>query len=71
MNIVFVIIGYAIIVLFDMVPLIKNGKKKVKLLYTSIIILSFVLSALLAFDVKIPSPIPYYEKILMNLYKGL
>lgn len=67
MNKVFVILGYSIVIIFDMIPLLKNGKKKEKLLYTSMIAVTFLLSIILCLDIKMPSPIPYYEKVIMFL----
>lgn len=71
MTTVFVVLGYSIAVIFDMIPLLKNGKKKEKLLYTSILVLSFVLSILLSLEIKVPSPIPFYEKVIMSLKQGV
>lgn len=67
MSTVFVVLGYSIVIIFDMIPLLRNGKKKEKFLYTSIILVSFVISILVSLDINVPSPIPFYEKLIMSL----
>ena len=67
MNTVFIILGYSIVVILDMVPLFKSCKKKEKFLYVSIIAVSFAISILLCLNIRLPSPIPFYEKLIMSL----
>ncbi|MFA5523030.1 MAG: hypothetical protein WDA24_01615 [Tissierellales bacterium] len=56
---------HATVVIFDMIPLIKSGKKKEVILYASIIMISLVLGFLYALGIDIPSPVPYFEKLVM------
>ena len=71
MSTVLIALGYFIIVIFDTIPLFRNGKKKEKILYTLMLIVSFLISILLSLDVNIPSSIPLYKKIIMTLRQGV
>jgi len=59
-----VILGYSVVVIFDMLPLFRICKRKEKLLYTSILVVTFVISIILSLDIKIPSPIPFYRRLI-------
>jgi len=71
MSTVFVILGYTIVLLFDMLALFKNGKKNEKIIYTSIFVISFLISILLSLSIDIPSAIPFYEKFILTLKQGV
>ncbi len=67
MAIVFVIIGYIIIGVIEIVPLIKKQQKKELVVYSILFSSSFILSLLLSLGVKIPSP----AKPIENLVKAV
>lgn len=54
--IVWVLLGYAAILLIDTLSIYKNGTRKELWISGGILAVSFVLSVLLSFGVHIPSP---------------
>ncbi|WP_066502134.1 hypothetical protein [Abyssisolibacter fermentans] len=53
---VLIILAYLIIGLLEIIPLYKQGDKKELIVYCTLFGFAFVLSLLLSFGVKIPSP---------------
>lgn len=65
-NVVLVILTYALIIIVDMIPLFKSIKKKERLLYVSVITVSFIISIILSLNIKTPNPIQFYEKLILK-----
>lgn len=61
---VIIIIGYIIIGIIEIIPLIKQNKKKELVLYSVLFGSAFIISLLLSIGVKIPSPAKPIEKIV-------
>lgn len=65
MVVFMIIVVYLIIGFLEIVPLVKNHKKKELILYCSIFSVSLVISILLGLGVEIPSPAKYIEKVVL------
>jgi hypothetical protein len=68
--IILVILVYTIIMLVDAFPLLKQKKTGELAFYMILITLSFVLSILMVFNVKIPSPAVPIKNIIMSIMGG-
>ena len=67
MVVIFVILIYIIIGCIEIIPMIKQKKKRELILYSPLFISAFVMSVLLSIGVKIPSPAEPIEKIVMTI----
>ena len=65
MNIAFVIFGYGILFLIDGYPLLKGYKPGKFLPYMIVFSFAFLVSALMAMEVKLPSPAEGIKRIIM------
>lgn len=61
---VLVILGYLIVGLVEIIPLIKKERKKELVLYSAIFLLAFVISLLLSLGVDLPSPATPIENVI-------
>lgn len=69
MIVVIIIIIYVLVVAFDYVPIIKQKNKGEIILYTSLLILSFILILLIAIEVKLPNPTNLIKYLLKPIIK--
>ncbi|MBE6828577.1 MAG: hypothetical protein E7519_00045 [Ruminococcaceae bacterium] len=74
MNLLLVIIVFIGIALLDLPDMIKNKRWRDLAIYSVIFLLVFVLGTLMAFDVKVPSPIKaiqaFYQNVLHLSFKA-
>jgi len=64
---VFVVLLYAFIVIFELIPMIKKSRKKDLWIYVVGLAASFIVAVLISFDVKLPSPSKAITDIIMML----
>jgi len=64
---VFVILFYALIVVFELLPMIKKSPKKDLWLFVIGLAISFVLAVLISLNVRLPSPSKGIETIIFML----
>lgn len=62
---IIVILIYLIICYFELIPIIKRKQKKEASFYLIAILLSFSVSLLLSFGIKIPSPLKYIKALIL------
>ncbi len=67
--IIVIIIGYVLIGLIEITPLVKNKRFRELSLYCVLFVSAFILSILLALDVEITSPAVIIEKIVTSIIK--
>lgn len=67
--IIVIIIGYVLIGLIEITPLVKNKKFRELSLYCVLFVSAFILSILLVLDVEITSPAVIIEKIVTSIIK--
>lgn len=65
---IFYIILYIVIIIFDVIPFIKNKDKKVLYIYMPILLVTLTINILYGFGVKIPSPIKPISEILTKIF---
>lgn len=63
-----VIIGYALLVVFEFIPLYKQKLWRDFWANTVIGIFSFTIAVLLSLDVKIPSPIKLIQEFITTIF---
>ncbi|WP_425449395.1 hypothetical protein [Dethiothermospora halolimnae] len=64
---VLIILGYGLLIMLELPPLIKRKKKKELALYSVMMGCAFLISILLSVGVEIPSPAKPIEKIVMSI----
>lgn len=64
MKLVITIVGYALLGIYEFIPLYKERKWKEFKVNLVLGIVSFIVATLLSLDVKIPSPVKLIEKLL-------
>lgn len=64
---VFVILLYTFIIIFELIPMIKKRRKKDLWVYIIGLAISFILAVLISFNVKLPSPNKMIEDIILML----
>ncbi len=64
---ILIILGYLIIGVFEIVPLVKHKQIKELVVYSILFSFAFTLSLLLSLDVKIPSPAIPIENIIKSI----
>ncbi|TCO74967.1 hypothetical protein [Marinisporobacter balticus] len=64
MIVVLIILGYIVIGIIEIVPLVKKNQKRELMLYSILFGVAFVISVLLGLGVKIPSPAKPIEKVV-------
>ena len=62
-----VVILYACVVVFDLVPLFKKGQKKEGWIYTVCFAVTFCVLILHTLGISVPSPAPLIEKTIRAL----
>lgn len=67
MNLVITIVGYALLGIYEFIPLYKERKWKEFKMNLVLGITSFIVAMLISLDVKIPSPVKPIEKLLSGL----
>lgn len=67
--IVIVIILYLSVIVFDLVPLIKSGKKKDYWVYSIFLAVSFCILILYLLNVKVPSPSIIIQDLIEKVFK--
>ena len=65
---VIVVLFYLFIVLFDLIPIVKSGKKKESVVYSALLAVSFVVLILYNFDIKVPGPTELIKNIIDRLF---
>ncbi|AEY68027.1 hypothetical protein Clo1100_3916 [Clostridium sp. BNL1100] len=66
--ITFVVIGYTLLVIFDFIPLYKKKLWHDFWLNSFLGLLSFIIAALISFNVKIPSPAKPIETLITSIF---
>ena len=66
--IVLAIIGYALLVIFELIPLFRKKLWCDFWVYTVIGILSFAIAVLLCLEVKIPSPVKPIRDFVVSIF---
>ncbi len=64
-----VIFLYLVVAFFDYIPLIKKKEKKEFVVYTTFLIISFILLFLIAIDIVLPSPTNLIKYLLDPIIK--
>lgn len=64
---ILVILGYLIVGIIEITPLIKKGQKKELILYSAIFLFAFIISLLLSLGVDLPSPATPIEKAIRTI----
>ncbi len=59
-----VIVLYLFVVLFDFLPMIKNGKKKECWVYSVLLFISFCVILLFSLDIAVPSPMIFIKQVV-------
>nr|WP_319487672.1 hypothetical protein [uncultured Caproiciproducens sp.] len=64
-----VIILYLAVILFDFIPVIKSGDKKICWVYSVFMAVSFCVLILYTFDIMVPSPSGLIKHLVEIFYK--
>lgn len=64
-----VIFLYLVVAFFDYIPLIKKKEKKEFVVYTTFLIISFILLFLITIDIVLPSPTNLIKYLLDPIIK--
>lgn len=64
-----IIIIYMFIIISEYIPLIKKSNKNEVRLYTSLLVISFILITLVTFNVKLPNPTNAIKSIVQLFTK--
>ena len=67
MMMLIVTIVYAIFIIPDIIPMLKEKQYGVMTLYLSILIIAYTLTFLISLDVKIPSPQPLIKNAITSI----
>ena len=62
--VILIILGYIVIGIIEIIPLIKKGEKKELAVYSIIFISSFIISILLILGFELPSPATPIENVI-------
>ncbi|HHT38562.1 MAG TPA: hypothetical protein GXZ95_04025 [Mollicutes bacterium] len=64
MNLAIVLIFYTFIIIFDFIPLIKKKLKKEIWIYSTILIITFIVILLDSIGINVPSPALLFKTII-------
>lgn len=67
MVIAIIIVVYCLTVIFDLIPIVKNGRKREYMVYIALLAISFTVLILYGLDIKVPGP----TDLIVNSIKGL
>ncbi len=65
--VILIILGYVVIGIIEIIPLIKKGEKKELVVYSIIFISSFIISILLGLGFELPSPATPIENVIKSI----
>lgn len=59
---------YALIILFDLVPIYKQKDKKVFWIYLSIITFTYLIHIMIILNIDVPSPAEPIKNVIINIF---
>lgn len=65
-----IIIIYFLIIVFDYKGVIQKKSKKVFYIYSTILVVTFVIMVLDSYNVQLPSPSMIIEQVILSFTKG-
>lgn len=60
-------VTYCLLAIYEFIPLYKNKQNSDFIINSILFIVSFIIAILLCLGVKLPSPAPYIQKIIISL----
>ena len=68
MIITIIILVYLIVVIFDFIPIVKTGEKKVYLTYFAFLAISLTVLILYGMDIRVPGPTDFIMHSISTLF---